>query len=53
MAGSVRHRKRSPGSAANGKFQGTRANVRYLTEHWLEHLERLGRSPRHSRATGA
>ena len=33
-------------SAANGKFQGTRANVRYLTEHWLEHLERLGRSPK-------
>ncbi|HVC71707.1 MAG TPA: site-specific integrase [Acidimicrobiales bacterium] len=33
-------------SAANGKFQGTRANVRYLNEHWLEHLERLSRSPK-------
>ena len=33
-------------SAANGKFQGTRSNVRHLTAHWLGHLERLGRSPR-------
>ena len=33
-------------SAASGKFQGTRANVRYLTEQWLEHLERLARSPK-------
>jgi hypothetical protein len=33
-------------SAANGMFQGTRANVCYLTEHWLEHLDRLGRSPK-------
>lgn len=33
-------------TAANGKYQGTRANVRFLTERWLEHLERLGRSPK-------
>jgi hypothetical protein len=33
-------------SAANGKYQGTRANVRFLNDRWLEHLERLGRSPK-------
>jgi hypothetical protein len=31
-------------AAANGKYQGTRANVRFLTDRWLEHLERLGPS---------
>jgi integrase len=32
--------------ASNGKFQGTKANLRQLTEQWLEYLERLGRSPK-------
>src|ERR1700722_20647981 len=33
-------------ASANGKYQGTRANVRFRTDRWLEHLERLGRSPK-------
>jgi hypothetical protein len=44
--GGKRKAREEINSAANGRFQGTRANVRYLFEHWLEHLERLGRSPK-------
>ena len=32
-------------SAPDGKDEGTRVNVRFLTDRCSEHLERLGRSP--------
>jgi hypothetical protein len=40
-------------SAANGRFQGTRANVRFLTDRWLEHSNASVAPPKRSRATGA
>ena len=33
-------------SAANGKYRSTGTDVLLLTDRWLEHLERLGRSPK-------
>lgn len=33
-------------SVADGRHRGTKATVSFLMERWLEHLERLGRSPK-------
>jgi integrase len=33
-------------AAADGRHRGTKATVGFLLDRWLEHLERLGRSPK-------